>query len=123
MSDNILRIQVELESLGYKTCLLDSPYGRVVAFSYKVEVGPHAGKTVTLGISMQGDEAYPEYPPHWIHIMPSINDGRGGNIYRDEKGREWIAMSRIPGPLWDELPTKHMSHYLNEHLRRFWNNM
>ena len=123
MSDNILRIQSELESLGYETYLFDSRQGKVVAFLYKVEVGSHAGKTVNLGISMQGNEAYPEYPPHWIHLMPPIDDGKGGEIYQDEKERKWIVMSRVPGPLWDELPTKHMTYYVSEHLRSIWNNM
>ena len=125
MSDNILCIQAELESLGYKIFLHDGPHGEVVAFEYKIEVGPHAGKMVTLGISMQGNEAYPEYPPHWIHVAPEFNDGKGGavEVYSDKDGKQWISMSRAPGTLWDELSTKHMTYYLNEHLRRFWNNM
>ena len=125
MSDSILRIQAELESLGYTTCLLDSPHGRVVAFPYKVEVGLHAGKTAKVGISMHGNKAYPEYPPHWIHLAPEFNDGKGGSVvgYEDKNKQQWIAMSRKPGPLWDELPTKHMTYYISEHLRSIWNNM
>ena len=124
MSDNISRIQAELESLGYDTFLFDSPQGRVVAFPYAVEVGTHAGKTVTLGISMQGHETYPEYPPHWIHLAPEFNDGKGGSVNEyTSNEKQWIAMSRVPGSLWDELSTKSMSAYLNGHLRHFWNNM
>ena len=125
MPDNILRIQAELESLGYKTFLHDSPQGKVVAFDYKVEVGSHSGKKVKLGISMHGNEAYPEHPPHWIHVAPEFNDGKGGSIeaYSDKDGKQWIVMSRIPGQLWDELPTKHMTYYISEHLRSIWNNM
>lgn len=125
MSENIDRIQAELESLGYQTSLFDSPQGRVVSFPYTVETGSHKGQRVILGISMQGHEPYPEYPPHWIHLTPPIDDGKGGSVatYRDANEREWFAMSRPPGDMWDQLPTKHMNAYLSEHLRRFWNSI
>ena len=125
MSDNIDQIKRELESLGYETCLSDSPQGRVVSFPYIVETGSHKGERVRLGISMQGSEPYPEYPPHWIHLTPPVDDGRGGSVgkYSDANGQEWIAMSRPPGEIWDRLLTKHMMGYVNEHLRRFWNNI
>ena len=125
MSDNIDRIKAELEALGYEIGLSDSPQGKVVSFIYPVEAGSHKDKKIRLGISMHGSETYPEHPPHWIHLTPPINDGKGGAVqeYRDENGREWIAMSRPPGEIWDQLPTKHMTGYINEHLRRFWNNI
>ena len=30
---------------------------------------------------------YPDYPPHWIHVHPPVNDGQGGviNQYQDER--------------------------------------
>ena len=125
MSDNIDRIKTELESLGYETCLFDSPHGKTVSFDYMVETGSRRGEHVRIGISMQGEERYPEYPPHWIHVSPPIYDGKGGSVqsYSDISGREWIAMSRPPGDLWDKLPTKHMHAYLNEYMRCFWNNI
>lgn len=124
MSDSIARIRAELEALGYKTLVFDGTQGRVVSFNYTIEAGSHKGKLVTLGISLNGNELYPEYPPHWIHITPPIDDGKGGAVERyNANGCEWIAMSRPPGEMWDQLPTKHMSAYLNEHLRRFWNNI
>ena len=72
---------------------------------------------------MQGSETYPEIPPHWIHVSPPITDGRKGAIsfYGGPNGSQWVAMSRPPGQMWDRLPTKHMIHYVNEHIRRFWN--
>ena len=123
MSDNIYRIKRELESLGYATQLSDSPQGKVVSFNYIVEAGTRTGELATVGISMQGIEPYPEYPPHWIHVTPPLDDGKGGVVtkYHDNNGREWVALSRPPSDIWDRLPTKHMYAYLNEHLRRFWN--
>lgn len=75
-----------------------------------------------LGISFHGAEHYPEYPPHWIHVSPPIDDGMGGAVhrYQDEEGRDWIALSRPPTDLWDLLPTKSMYAFMNEHVRRFW---
>ena len=123
MSNSIEQIKIELESLGHETSLFDSPQGKAVSFDYTVETGPYKGKQVRLGISFQGSEPYPEYPPHWIHVSPPIDDGRGGVVEKyDVNGREWLAMSRPPGEIWDQLPTKHMAAYLNEHLRRIWIN-
>lgn len=125
MSDSFDQIFRELKALGREPTSFDSPQGRVAAFNYRIEVGRHRGKTVTLGVSLQGAEQYPEYPPHWLHLTPPIDDLKGGAIvrYTDDEGRQWIAMSRPPGPLWDRLPTKHMSTFLSEHVRRFWKNI
>ena len=125
MSDDIVRIQAELESLGYSTALQDSPKGIVaIFFPYTIEVGAYKGREVELGISMK-EAGYPEFPPHWVHISPPINDEKGGAYkrYQDNRGREWIAISRPPGSLWDQLPTKCMQTYLSEHLRRIWKGM
>ncbi len=109
--------------MDYEVHRLDTPRGEVLVFPYFVESGSKKGQTVEMGISMHGRQSYPEYPPHWIHISPPIRDGLQGAIeeYSTPDGKRWVAMSRPPGQLWDQLPTKHMTHYLNEHLRRFWN--
>ena len=121
MSDSIDRVKAELESLGYRTAEYDSSQGRVVSFCYEIEAGSRRGEQVMVGVSFQ-EEGYPEYPPHWIHVTPPIPDGKAGVLqsYRDSSGREWLAMSRPPGDLWDRIPTKHMRAYISEHLRRIW---
>lgn len=120
MSESINRVQRELESLDLSAHQFDSPQGKVVAFLYTVEVGTHKGEEVLVGLSFQ-EEGYPEYPPHWIHVSPPLDDGRGGskNNYESD-GRTWLAMSRPPGALWDRLPTKHMRTFITEHLRKIW---
>ena len=122
MNASIDKVRDELESLGYETETFSSGQGDVVAFDYIIETGTHKGKIVTVGVSFQGSQNYPEYPPHWIHITPPIDDNRGGSVqpYSDTQGRQWLAMSRPPEPIWDRLRTKHMSIYLSEHLRRIW---
>ena len=108
MSDSATRVQEELVSLGYETQTFNSGMGVVVAFNYTIETGSHKGKPVLVGVSFQ-DEGYPDYPPHWIHVSPPIPDGRGGTVQTYElSGSSWLAMSRPPGSLWDQLPTKHM---------------
>ena len=122
-SESIRTIRTELEALGYATHeFTTAKHGSVVCFQYPIDVGSRQGDTVTLGLSMHGAGLYPEYPPHWIHVTPPINDQRGGAIhsYVDGDGNKWIAMSRPPGDLWDELPTKHIAVFLSEHIRRFW---
>ena len=122
MSDSIRRITAELKSLGYDPRVFDSPHGRVVCFPYTVETGSHEGEQYTLGFSLQGAEYYPEYPPHWIHLSPPLDDGKGGvaQSYRDSEGQAWMALSRPPSDMWDRLPTKSMSAYMSEHVLWFW---
>ena len=114
-------MQRELESLGYQTSVFESGQGKVVAFDYVIETGSYKGQQVTIGLSFQ-EEGYPEYPPHWVHVTPPIDDEKGGSTqeYTDADGRTWLAMSRPPGEMWDRLPTKHMHTYISEHLRRIW---
>ncbi len=120
MSDSARRVKEELESLGYGTESFDSGVGVVIAFNYTIETGSHKGMSVLVGVSFQ-EEGYPDYPPHWIHVSPPVPDGRGGSIQNYEmSGRTWLAMSRPPGRLWDQLPTKHMYGYISEHLRKIW---
>ena len=120
MSASVSRVQAELIHLGYETECFSSGQGQVVAFNYTIEAGSRKGETVTVGVSFQED-GYPEYPPHWVHVTPPIEDGRGGSVqfYQDASGRSWIAMSRPPAN-WDRIPTKTMSAYISEHLRRIW---
>ena len=114
MADSVQRIADELRSIGYEPTVLASPHGTVVSFQYTVEAGSHEGTAYTIGFSLQGAEHYPEYPPHWIHISPPLDDGKGGVVhgYRDTENREWTALSRPPLDFWDQLPTKHMRAYM-----------
>lgn len=120
MSDSLHKIQKELESSGYYTRRFNSPIGEVVAFDYVIEAGSHRGEPVTVGVSLQED-GYPEYPPHWIHISPPLSDGKAGSVQEYEvESHQWLAMSRPPGSVWDQLLTKHMQTYIHEHLRGLW---
>ena len=120
MSESILKVRTELESLGYEPFEFDWQNGRVVAFPYIIEAGSHSGTSVLVGLSFQ-EEGYPEYPPHWVHVSPPIADHHGGgHTYRTDDGRDWLAMSRAPGSAWDRLSLKDMGAYIKEHLRRIW---
>lgn len=123
MTTDTDRVRAELNALKHQTFEIDSPQGRVVCFDYEIETGTHKGEKVLVGVSFHsGENGYPEYPPHWVHVCPPISDSKSGATanYTDAEGRPWLAMSRTPGPIWDNLPTKHMSAYINEHLRRIW---
>lgn len=115
------RVRSELEGSGYKTRVFESPQGTTVAFEYTLESGSLKGTTVWVGVSAPDGE-YPEYPPHWLHVSPPINDQKGGscNLYQDSESNEWLAMSRPPSDFWDRLPTKHMGAYIAQHVRRIW---
>lgn len=121
MNDTIGRVQAELGDLGYQTSTRESSQGMVVEFDYCVESGTRKGQKFRIGLSFQ-ESGYPEYPPHWIHVSPPVRDTLGGVVqeYESDDGRKWIALSRPPSDIWDELPEKNMKSYLEGHLRRFW---
>lgn len=121
MPENNRLIQEELIQMGYQPTEFNSPQGTAVAFPYIIETGSHAGRQVMLAISAP-DGQYPEYPPHWLHISPPIEDGKNGsqNRYTDHQGNHWLAMSRPPADIWDALPDKNMRSYIKEHVRRIW---
>ena len=123
MDGDIKRVQSELASLGYESSTRPSSLGSVVEFDYIVETGSNQGTTFRIGLSFQ-EAGYPEYPPHWIHVSPPVDDGRlNVRRYKTEDGRQWAAMSRPPSDIWDKLPVKDARNYLNEHLRRFWSGL
>ena len=119
--DSATLIRSELEKSGYRTKTVESPQGTTIAFQYTLESGSRKGETIWVGVSTY-DGQYPEFPPHWLHVSPPINDQRGGtcNTYRDPEGNEWLAMSRPPADFWDRLPNKNMKAYVDQHLRRIW---
>ena len=117
----------ELQALGngYAPYIADTPKGKVVVIDYRIPLGKYKGEKVLLGFSQHGGEGYPEYPPHWIHISPPYDDQLGGAVEsyigRNREGQEcsWMALSRLPKEMWDQLPTKHMCYYLDYHIRNF----
>ena len=121
MNSALQQVQAELHECGFPTYVVEGVNDEIVAFAYEIPTGRYRGKHVDVGLSMQ-EVNYPEYPPHWIHVTPRIEDrhGRPGKEYTDSRGRQWVAFSRPPSDFWDRAPTKHMSVFLHEHLRRFW---
>ena len=119
-NSNLERIENELKGLGYSPFCHDSPQGRrVIGIKYCITTGKYTGQSVSLGFSLQ-EENYPEYPPHWIHISPPYDDQLGGTTESYQlDNKKWRALSRPPQDIWDNLPTKHISHYLNLHISRF----
>ena len=118
-SADIEKIKAELETLGYCPAIETMCGRETVVIDYVIDVGSRLGKKVRLGFSFQ-EASYPEYPPHWIHISPPYSDQEsGGEEHTAADGEKWLALSRPPNDLWDNLPTKHMKPYMELHVRRF----
>ena len=84
MTNDIERVQGELNGMGHIARVKNTPQGETVVFPYTIESGPHEGEKVQVGLSFQ-ETGYPEYPPHWIHVSPPMDDNKGGavNLYED----------------------------------------
>ena len=87
--DTATLIRSELENLGYQTKIVESTQGTTIAFRYTLELGSRKGETVWVGVNPQ-DGQFPEFPPHWLHVSPPINDQRGSSCtaYEDNEGNE-----------------------------------
>ncbi len=116
--------QRELCALGFDAEVATDPAysrGPIVLFEYPVNNGPHRGKTFKIGISFQED-AYPEYPPHFVHIA-NLHATRL-TIFSNYQSPdlEWSVFSLPPSDFWDSLAPadKNMKTYVNRHLARVW---
>ena len=92
-----------------------------VTFDYAVPTGRHRNRAFTIAVGFQED-AYPEYPPHFIYVAdleyPKIRE----HSSFDHAGRRWLAFSVPPSDFWDGLASteKSMKTYVTRHLPRFW---
>lgn len=119
MDQSIACMQTELEANGYQPMLLAPPHVPAVVFDYRIESGSHAGETFSIGIS--GTEgAYPEYPPHWVHISQPISDGQLAHGQYQVDGKDGLPISRPPKDSWYQRKERNMTVYLSDHLRRIW---
>lgn len=116
-------IVAELRELGYmprsiRPAAFDF---ELATLDYHVENGRYRGSCFRIGIGFQED-AYPEYPPHWICVaaMPDTAIRMHSSFRHD--GCEWSVFSVPPSDFWDNLAVgdKNMKTYLRRHLPRFW---
>ena len=116
--------QRELRDLGFNPVIVtDSAcrYRPVIMFRYAATNGPHRGATFRIGVSFQED-AYPEYPPHFIHVAGLAETRLTRHSSYQYDHAEWSVFSLPPSDFWDALPPgeKNMRAYVNRHLARVW---
>ncbi len=114
----------ELHDLGFDPKLVtDSSCSHppVIMFDYSVSIGVHRGTTFRMGISFQED-AYPEYPPHFVHVAGLSAARLTKHTHYTYEGVEWSVFSLPPSDFWDGLPpeSKNMKTYVQRHLARVW---
>ena len=95
--------------------------GLAVVFEYPIDVGRYRNCNYKIAISFQ-ESGYPEYPPHFLHILnaPQLHYTAHSEHY--ENSGKWSTYSVPPNDFWDQLTIqdKNMKAYLNRHVRRFW---
>lgn len=117
------RIVEELQLEGLSARIVDFPHfgpsSQGVIVGIAVKDGRYQGQVLDVGISFQ-ENAYPEYPPHFIHFKSSVLTKFTKHAVHDCEGEEWSAYSLPPSDLWDSLEQsqKNMSTYKKLHLCR-----
>lgn len=117
------KIVEELHQIGYSAKVVDFPnFGpspQAVLIDILVPTGRYKGQELTIGISFQ-EEAYPEYPPHFVHLKSTIQTHFTRNGEHEFEGDEWYAYSWPPSDFWDSLDQskKNMNYYFQRHLLR-----
>ena len=114
----------ELRRIGLEPRVVDFPVfrisGKAVVIAIDVQNGKYKGETLTIGLSFQED-AYPEYPPHFVHLKSSVTTDittrHSTHVFENE---EWSAYSLPPSDFWDALQwsQKNMKTYYRRHLQR-----
>ena len=118
------RISEELRDIGLAPRIADFPgfpiSRRAVLLDVDVQHGRYKGETLTLALSFQ-EKAYPEYPPHFVHLKSSIVTAiTTRHSTHDFEGENWSAYSLPPSDFWDRLEPskKNMKTYYRRHLLR-----
>jgi len=94
--------------------------GEAVVFPFRVLTGRLEGDTLDIGLSFQ-EAAYPEYPPHFIHVRGLDATRQTRHSEHEFEGALWWAFSAPPSDFWDALDPsqKNMRTYVRRHLLRF----
>ncbi len=117
------QVSDELREIGLAPRIVDFPgfsiSGRAVVLDVEVQHGRYKGQTLSLGLSFQ-ENAYPEYPPHFVHLKSSIGTVITRHSTHDFEGENWSAYSLPPSDFWDRLESseKNMRAYYRRHLLR-----
>ena len=118
------RVSEELREIGLEPRIVDFPgfsvSGKAIVLEVKEQHGRFKDETLTLALSFQED-AYPEYPPHFVHFKSSINTAIATrHSTHDFEGENWSAYSLPPSDFWDRLESskKNMRTYYRRHLLR-----
>lgn len=118
------QVSQELRDIGLEPRIVDFPgfsiSGQAVVLDVDVQHGRFKDETVTLALSFQED-AYPEYPPHFVHFKSSISTAVATrHSTHDFEGENWSAYSLPPSDFWDRLESskKNMTTYYRRHLLR-----
>ena len=93
---------------------------QAVLVDIAVEHGRYKGQTLAVGLSFQ-ENAYPEYPPHFVHFKSSVSTNIATRHSLHEfEGESWSAYSLPPRDFWDNLESsqKNMKTYVRRHLLR-----
>ena len=119
MVDTIVRELREL-GIGSRVVRWNGAGGEAVVFPFDVLSGRFRCTTLDVGLSFQ-EAAYPEYPPHFIHVRGL--DAANSTRHSEHKfeGALWWTFSAPPSDFWDALDSsqKNMRTYVRRHLLRF----
>ena len=118
------QVAEELRDIALVPRIVDFPgfpaSRQAVVINVEGQHGRYKGETLTLALSFQED-AYPEYPPHFVHLKSSINtEITTRHSTHDFEGENWSAYSLPPSDFWDTLESsqKNMRTYYQRHLLR-----
>ncbi len=118
----------ELRDIGLAPRIVEFPgfshSSRAVIFDVEVQHGRYKGAILAIAVSFQED-AYPEYPPHFVHFKSSIDTKFREHTTHVFEGERWSAYSLPPSDRWDTLETsqKNMRTYYRWHLIRLLNQL
>jgi len=103
-------LERQLNGIGFKTNRIPE-HKILVIEDYVIGAGPHASKTVRLGLSA-GD--FPFTPPAGIHVSPKLRPDGQNNINASPLGNEWQYWSRRLPDWSTDRSARHIIAYINK---------
>lgn len=101
----------DFETLGYSVDRSYAQHGVAVIRRFIIGAGPHAGKTVDVGVA---GKDFPFTPPAGVHVRPVIATNGQRNINNSPLGPEWQYWSRQLPNWGTERTARHIISYINK---------
>lgn len=101
----------QFKNLGHTVDLSFREHGVVVVKNFEIQVGPHAGIKIDVGIPARD---FPFTPPAGLHLRPILVPNGQNNVNPSPLGHDWQYWSRRLTEWSLDRSARHIISYINK---------